>query len=272
MFEQFKGQKFNLIYCDPAWQFGNKKTGGSMTSGAAHQYKSTMSVGELKAMPIDDITAGDCILVMWYVGAMPQEALDVVKAWGFELKNMNGFVWNKLTINNNPLFGMGFWTRAGSESAIIAIKGKPKVASRSVRAVGNYDTESLDEILGRGVFSGAYPIGVHSEKPKEFRQACVELAGDVPRIELFSRKRVKGWSVWGDEVGKLNKKPAGNVAKTKSEEPKLKPHQQEILCACGCGMKKVVRKADLARGWGIYFSKSCKGRHAAELRKISKAA
>ncbi len=206
MFEQFKGKKFNLIYCDPAWQFGNKKTGGTMTSGAAHQYKSTMSVDELKAMPIDNIAADDCILVMWYVGAMPQEALDVVKAWGFTLKNMNGFVWNKLTINNNPLFGMGFWTRAGSESAIIAVKGKPKVASRSVRAVGNYDTESLDEILGRGVFAGAYPIGVHSEKPNEFREACFELAGDVPRVELFSRKRVKDWDVWGNEVGKLNKK------------------------------------------------------------------
>jgi len=23
---------------------------------------------------------------------------------------------------------------------------------------------------------------------------------------LFSRKRVKGWSVWGNEVGKLNKR------------------------------------------------------------------
>ncbi|MET6758974.1 MT-A70 family methyltransferase [Pseudoalteromonas sp. NCIMB_1079] len=206
MFEQLKGRKFNLIYADPAWQFGNKKTGGSMTSGAAHHYKSTMSVDELKAMPIDDIAADDCILVMWYVGSMPQEALDVVKAWGFTLKNMNGFVWNKLTVNNNPFFGMGFWTRAGSESAIIAVKGKPKVASRSVRAVGFYEPESLDEILKHTIFSGTFKIGQHSEKPNEFREACVELAGDVPRIELFSRKRVKGWAVWGNEVGKLNKK------------------------------------------------------------------
>ncbi|WPJ21810.1 hypothetical protein [Pseudoalteromonas phage vB_Pun_Y3] len=203
MFEQFKGQKFNLIYADPAWQFGNVKTGGSMTSGAKHQYKSTMSVDELKAMPINDIAADDCVLVMWYVGSMPQEAIDVVQAWGFTLKNMNGLVWNKLTVNNKPFFGMGFWTRAGSESAIIAIKGKPKVASHSVRAVGNCDPQSLDEVL---LYSGAYPVGKHSEKPNEFRQACVELAGDVPRIELFSRKRVKGWAMWGDEVGKLNKK------------------------------------------------------------------
>ena len=206
MFEQFKGNKFNLIYVDPAWSFSNKKTGGSMTSGAKHQYKSTMTVDEIKAMPIDDIAADDCILVLWYVGAMPQEALDVVKAWGFTLKNMNGFVWNKLTVNNIPFFGMGFWTRGGSESAIIAIKGKPKVASRSVRAVGHYDPESLDEVLKHTIFSGAFKVGQHSEKPNEFREACVELAGDVPRIELFSRKRVKGWSDWGNEVGKLNKK------------------------------------------------------------------
>ncbi|WP_212747700.1 MT-A70 family methyltransferase [Pseudoalteromonas sp. S326] len=177
MFEQFNGQKFNLIYADPAWQFSNKKTGGSMKSGAAHHYKSTMSVDELKAMPIDDIAADDCILVMWYVGSMPQEALDVVKAWGFTLKNMNGFVWNKLTINNNPLFGMGFWTRSGSESAIIAVKGKPKVASRSVRAVGNYDTESLDEILGRGVFSGA------------------TLSANTAKSQMSLERRVLNWPV-----------------------------------------------------------------------------
>ncbi|PHQ89863.1 MAG: adenine methylase [Pseudoalteromonas sp.] len=206
MFEQFNGQKFNLIYADPAWQFSNKKTGGSMKSGAAHHYKSTMSVDELKAMPIDDIAADDCILVMWWVGSMPQEALDVVKSWGFTIKTMSGFVWNKLTVNNNPMFGMGFWTRQGSESAIIAIKGKPKVSSRSVRAVGNYDAASLDDLLGFTVFSGAYPVLQHSEKPNKFREACVELAGDVPRIELFSRKRTKGWAVWGNEVGKLNKK------------------------------------------------------------------
>lgn len=209
MFEQFKGKKFNLIYADPAWQFSNKKTGGTMTSGAKHQYKSTMSVDELKAMPVGDIAADDCILVMWWVGSMPQEALDVVKAWGFTLKTMNGFNWNKLTVNNKPFFGMGFWTRQGSESAIIAVKGKPKVASRSVRAVGHYDAASLDALLDFTVFSGAFPIGEHSEKPKEFREACVELAGDVPRVELFSRKRVKGWAVWGNEIGKLKSKIKG---------------------------------------------------------------
>jgi hypothetical protein len=34
--------------------------------------------------------------------------------------------------------------------------------------------------------------------------------------------------------------------------------KQEIICACGCGRKKMVRTADVKRGWGKYFSKSCK--------------
>lgn len=34
----------------------------------------------------------------------------------------------------------------------------------------------------------------------------------------------------------------------------------EITCKCGCGRKKEVRAADVKRGWGKYFSKSCKAK------------
>ncbi|KZN65063.1 adenine methylase [Pseudoalteromonas luteoviolacea CPMOR-1] len=203
MFDEFKGQKFGLIYADPAWQFDSKKTGGSMSSGAAHHYD-TMSVEELKAMPVESLAADDCILVMWYVGAMPEEAITVVKAWGFTLKNMNGFVWNKLTVNGNPAFGMGYWTRAGSESAIIATKGKPKVASRSVRAVGNYAFDA--DIFQAINYSGNYLTLEHSRKPDEFRVKCEELAGNVPKVELFARTSKHGWSVWGNEINKFDAK------------------------------------------------------------------
>ncbi|AZZ98790.1 MT-A70 family methyltransferase [Pseudoalteromonas sp. R3] len=201
MFEQFYGQKYSLIYADPAWQFNSKKSGGSMKSGAAQQYD-TMSLEQLKTMPVSEIAADDCILVMWWVNAMPEEAIELVKAWGFELKNMNGFVWNKLTVKGLPFFGMGYWTRAGSESAIIAIKGKPKVASRSVRAVGNCEMDA-SELFAPITFTGNYPILEHSRKPDEFRQKCAELAGDKPKIELFARTQAPGWQVWGNEVDKF---------------------------------------------------------------------
>ena len=34
----------------------------------------------------------------------------------------------------------------------------------------------------------------------------------------------------------------------------------EITCKCGCGRKKMVRTADVKRGWGKYFSKGCKAK------------
>ena len=174
-------KKYKIIYCDPPWSFNNKNTGGNMKSGADAHYN-TMSIEEIKKLPIHKIAADDCVLIMWWVGSQPQEAIDLVEAWGFKIKNMNGFVWVKLTKKLLAFFGMGFWTRAGSESAIIATKGKPKPLNKNVRAVRH-------EVVGK-----------HSEKPAAFRNDIVDLCGDLPRIELFARQKVKGWASWGNEI------------------------------------------------------------------------
>lgn len=177
-------KKYKVIYCDPAWKFGNKKTGGSMNSAAENKYR-VSSLEEMKALPVANLADDDCALIMWWVGAMPQEAIDLCKAWGFKLQNMNGFVWNKLTVWGKPFFGMGFTTRAGSESCIIAYKGKQSklVLRRNVRAVV---TEK---------------VGKHSEKPQEVRDRIKRIYGDqVPMIELFARKAVEGWDRWGDQA------------------------------------------------------------------------
>lgn len=174
-------KKYQVIYADPPWSFNNKNTGGSMSSGADSQYP-TMSIEDLKRLDIQSITDDNCVLVMWWVGSQPQEALDLVKAWGFRIKTSTGFVWEKLTKTGKPFFGMGFWTRAGAECAIIATKGKPKPISHSVRSVRRS------------------PVGKHSEKPAEFRDDIIELCGDVPRLEMFARTKTEGWDVFGNEV------------------------------------------------------------------------
>lgn len=176
-------KKYQVIYADPPWSFNSKKTGGSMKSGALAQYD-TMSIENLKALPVSEITTDDAILVMWYVSSQPQEALDLVKAWGFTVKNMNGFVWNKHTVKGNPFFGMGYYTRAGSESAIIAIKGKASnlIVDHGVRAVR------------------PSPVGRHSAKPIEFRDDIVKMCGDVPRLEMFARETAQGWDCFGNDI------------------------------------------------------------------------
>ena len=34
-----------------------------------------------------------------------------------------------------------------------------------------------------------------------------------------------------------------------------------ITCKCGCGRTREVRQADVNRGWGLFYNKSCKARH-----------
>ncbi|MBS4714924.1 adenine methylase [Aeromonas dhakensis] len=180
-------RKYRVIYADPAWKFGNRNTGGSMTSSAEAKYTVT-SVADMAALPVAQLADENCLLVMWWVGSMPQEAIDLCRAWGFRLVNMNGFVWRKLTkAKRIPVFGMGFTTRAGSESALIGVKGKlgRLIKDKSVRAV----IEA--------------PVGRHSEKPNEFREAIERLCGDTPRIELFARLAAPGWDCWGNEAPSL---------------------------------------------------------------------
>ena len=179
--------KYSVIYADPAWAFNNKKTGGSMGSSAESQYRVTC-IEDMKKLPVKDLANENCLLVMWYVGAMPEEAIALCKAWGFKLKNMNGFVWDKATKTDKDYFGMGFYTRASTESCLIAVKGKASeiIKNHSVRA----------KIRAK--------VELHSVKPKEFREAIEKLCGDVPRIELFSRKIVDGWDCWGDHFESEN--------------------------------------------------------------------
>lgn len=174
-------KKYKIIYADPAWEFNNKNTGGSMKSGSSAHY-SVSSLEDMKALPIKEISDDNCVLVMWWVGSQPDEALELMRAWGFTLKTMTGFVWVKLTIKLKLFFGMGFWTRAGSECALIATRGKPKPASHSVRSV-------IKAVAER-----------HSKKPDIFRDKVVELCGDISRVELFARQKTPGWDAWGNEV------------------------------------------------------------------------
>lgn len=175
--------KYRVIYADPAWQFGNRNTGGTMKSAAEAKYTVT-SLSDMADLPVAELADEHCLLVMWWVGAMPQEAIDLCLAWGFRLVNMNGFVWRKLTKTGIPFFGMGFATRAGSESALIGVRGKlgELIKDHSVRAV----------IEAK--------VGLHSEKPHAFREAIEKLCGDIPRVELFARDAAAGWDCWGNQA------------------------------------------------------------------------
>ncbi len=40
----------------------------------------------------------------------------------------------------------------------------------------------------------------HSEKPEQFRKIIDILYPKAKKIELFARKKIKGWTTWGNEL------------------------------------------------------------------------
>lgn len=171
--------KYNIIYADPGWKYRDKAQAGER--GAEQKYR-VNDLSDLMQLPVKKLASDNCALFMWWVPPMPLEAIKLVEAWGFKLKNMKAFTWHKETKHGKSHIGMGNWTRANTEDCLIAVRGKPKRVSASVRQFVNAK------------------IGRHSEKPNEVRERIVQLCGDVPKIELFARQEFENWDQWGNEV------------------------------------------------------------------------
>jgi N6-adenosine-specific RNA methylase IME4 len=123
-------------------------------------------------------------------GATNAEAIDIIRTWGFEFKTI-ALVWVKtnplakvVTLDGKGLhWGMGWYTRANAEVLLLATRGKPRRLANDVHQI---------------VIAA---VGDHSAKPGEPRRRIEQLYGG-PHLELFGRRVTKGWTVWGNEVGR----------------------------------------------------------------------
>ncbi len=170
-------KKYQIIYADPPWSYRNM---GNIQATANSHYN-TMSQKEIESLLVVDIAEDNSILFLWATFPKIQEALNVIKAWGFEYKTV-GFVWVKKNKDWTNFFGVGWYTKSNAEVCLIGVRGKaPKISN----SIGNI-VETIRE--------------QHSKKPYIIRKKIVEFSGDIPRIELFARQKTKGWDVWGNEV------------------------------------------------------------------------
>lgn len=169
---------FGLIMADPPWRFDAWSEAGEGKNATAHY--GCEPLDWIKALPMDALAAENCLLWLWGTNPMLPQAIEVMSAWGFEFKTAGH--WSKKTKHGKQAFGTGYILRCAGEPFLIGTRGKVSPAARNVRSV----IEA--------------PIGRHSEKPDATFAACEALVPDMPRIEVFSRKRRAGWSAWGNEV------------------------------------------------------------------------
>jgi len=123
-----------------------------------------------------ELSADDAVLFLWATSPMLVEALTLLSAWGFTYKA--SFVWDKVRHN------YGHYNSVRHEFLLVCTRGS--CLPQNDKLFDSVQTvERSDE---------------HSEKPEEFRQMIEALYPDGPRIELFARRKVKGWMAWGDAI------------------------------------------------------------------------
>lgn len=171
-----------LLMADPPWKFGDKLPGSGR---GAEKHYACMALRELCSFKLPPL-ANDCLLLLWRVAAMQQEALALCVAWGFTAKSE--IVWRKLTTTGKQHFGMGRYVRAAHETCIVATRGHVKVADRGVRSV--FDAPVPTENGKR----------VHSRKPDAIYEIAERLVPGGPYVELFARRRRTGWQCHGNEL------------------------------------------------------------------------
>ena len=187
--QSYESHKYETLFSDDNFEVRNyepvlkaKTYSEKGKDRSPEKHSDCMSIDDIYKLPVQDISADDCICFMWVTYPLLKEGIKTMEEWGFTYKTC-AFSWIKQNKKSNSLFwGLGYWTRANNEICLLGTKGKPKRVSKGVHQV---------------VMS---PIDKHSKKPNVVKDRIVELCGDVPRIELFARQRTQGWDVWGNEV------------------------------------------------------------------------
>ena len=163
------GVKFGTVYADPPWRYSNQSTRGSTDD----HYDGTMTVDEICALPVNEITQDKAHLHLWTTNAFLFETQKILEAWGFEYKST--FVWVK------PQMGMGNYWRNSHEIMITGVKGGLTANSKA-------EMSWVECKRGR-----------HSSKPDQVRDSIMRLSPG-PYLELFGRRTVKDWVVFGNQI------------------------------------------------------------------------
>jgi N6-adenosine-specific RNA methylase IME4 len=183
--------KYRTIVIDPPWHYGTTlpgfrgRHGGDVRDrGRSGLPYGTMTLDEIRGLPVADLAARDAHLYLWTTAKYLEAAFSIARAWGF--KYSTPLVWCK-----PPRGFPGFPTYAiATEFVLFCRRG-------SLKATGRIDRNWWE-----------WKRGAHSQKPEHFID-MVETISPGPYLEMFSRRHRLGWDVWGDGVNSSIDLPLG---------------------------------------------------------------
>jgi len=182
-FKTFLGsRKFGTILIDPPWQFQNR-TGKIAPEHKRLSRYGTMTLEEIKTLPVKEAAADVSHLYLWVPNALLPDGLTVMEAWGFRYKS--NLVWRKIRKDGgSDGRGVGFYFRNVTEILLFGVRGKNARTLQPGRTQVNYLESRKRE---------------HSRKPDE-QYDIIEACSRGPFLELFARGERKGWASWGNQA------------------------------------------------------------------------
>ena len=177
-----QGRTFCTIYADPPWQFQNRTGKVAPEHRRLNRY-ATMTVADIKALPVCELAADRSHLYLWVPNALLPDGLDVMRAWGFEHKT--NIVWEKVRHDGQPDGrGVGFYFRNVTEILLFGIRGTSNRTLAPARSQVNLIRTVKRE---------------HSRKPDEL-VSLIEACSPGPYLEMFARGDRNGWAMWGNQA------------------------------------------------------------------------
>lgn len=176
-------KQYGVILADPPWDYDI-----AHRNGAAAKHYHTMTLDDMRSIPVASMAATDSVLIMWATWPKLQEAcLPLLAAWGFEY--VTGLPWVKIAsipqvdlfdeLRIKPAWGTGYWFRGATEPILVGKRGNARPPDQDWAGI-------LCERMQ------------HSRKPENLHHYAMSLPG--PYLELFARRPYPGWDVWGNEV------------------------------------------------------------------------
>lgn len=176
------GNRFSTVLADPPWQFQNR-TGKMAPEHKRLSRYATMTLDDIKALPVAGAAQDTCHLYLWVPNALLPDGLAVMSAWGFQYKS--NIVWHKVRKDGGPDGrGVGFYFRNTTELVLFGVRGKNARTLAPGRSQVNILRTQKRE---------------HSRKPDEF-YSIVEACSPGPYLEMFARGSRPGWTTWGNQA------------------------------------------------------------------------
>jgi N6-adenosine-specific RNA methylase IME4 len=167
--------RYRTIVADPPWHYDGFGVGiGSGRGTKKPMPYQTMSVDEIKALPVADLADDAAHLYLWTTTKYLRSAFEVAESWGFRYAQI--LVWVKPT--RATMLGGAFGCNV--EFALFCRRGVLAHVNKSHTAWWEWSRSQ------------------HSRKPEAFLD-MVESVSPGPYLELFSRRARFGWDYWGDE-------------------------------------------------------------------------